>query len=52
MAKQIIKRQNQYRDNINPTERVKQVKTDESLRAVKIGLYDVDAAIKWHRECY
>ena len=50
MAKQIIKRQNQYRDNINPTERVKQVKTDESLRAVKIGLYDVDAAIKWHLE--
>jgi hypothetical protein len=50
MAKQIIKRQNQYRDNINPTERVNQVKTDESLRAVKIGLYDVDAAIKWHLE--
>jgi hypothetical protein len=50
MAKQITKRQNQYRDNINPTERVNQVKTDESLRAVKIGLYDVDAAIKWHLE--
>ena len=50
MAKQITKRQNQYRDNINPTERINQVKTDESLRAVKIGLYDVDAAIKWHLE--
>jgi hypothetical protein len=50
MAKKLIKRQNQYRDNIIPDTRVNQVKVEESLRAVKVGLYDVDAAIKWHLE--
>ena len=50
MSKKIVKRQNQYRDNIIPDTRVNQVKTEESLRAVRVGLYDVDAAIKWHLE--
>jgi hypothetical protein len=50
MSTQITKRQNQYRDNINPDVRVNQVANNENLRAVKIGLYDVDAAIKWHLE--
>ena len=50
MAKQIIKRQNQYRDNINPDIRVNQVAIDDNLRSLRVGLYDVDAAIKWHLE--
>lgn len=50
MAKEIFKRQNQYRDNINPGTRVNQVANNENLRAVRLGLYDVDNAIKWHLE--
>ena len=50
MAKEIIKRQNQYRDNIKPDVRVNQVANNENLRAVRLGLYDVDNAIKWHLE--
>jgi hypothetical protein len=50
MAKEIFKRQNQYRDNIKPDVRVNQVANNENLRAVRLGLYDVDNAIKWHLE--
>jgi hypothetical protein len=50
MAKEIFKRQNQYRDNIKPDVRVNQVANNENLRAVRLGLYDVDSAIKWHLE--
>jgi hypothetical protein len=50
MAKEIFKRQNQYKDNINPGVRVNQVANTENLRAVRLGLYDVDNAIKWHLE--
>jgi hypothetical protein len=50
MAKEIFKRQNQYKDNIKPDVRVNQVANTENLRAVRLGLYDVDNAIKWHLE--
>jgi hypothetical protein len=50
MAKEIIKRQNQYRDNIKPDTRINQVANTENLRSVRLGLYDVDNAIKWHLE--
>ena len=50
MAKTIVKKQNQYRDNINPDIRVNQIANTDNLRAVKLGLYDVDSAIKWHLE--
>jgi hypothetical protein len=50
MAKEIFKKQNQYRDNIKPDTRVNQVANNENLRAVRLGLYDVDNAIKWHLE--
>jgi hypothetical protein len=50
MAKEIFKRQNQFKDNIKPDVRVNQVANTENLRAVRLGLYDVDNAIKWHLE--